>query len=48
MDKILHDLKDSKLWDIIFLIVGNAGFCPSTVGLLSQSNDGPIRSTEHT
>ena len=31
MDKILHDLKDSKLWDGIFLIMGNAGFCPSTV-----------------
>ena len=33
MDKILHDLKDSKLWELwyIFLIMGNAGFCPSTV-----------------
>ena len=33
MDKILHDLKDSKLWENgIFHILGNAGFCPSTVG----------------
>ena len=33
MDKILHDLKDSKLWNYcIFLIIDNAGFCPSTVG----------------
>ena len=30
MDKILHDLKDYG----IFLIMGNAGFCPSTVLLL--------------
>ena len=34
MDKILHDLKDPKLWEllgnyVIFLIMGNAGFCPS-------------------
>ena len=27
MDKILHDLKNYG----IFLIMGNAGFCPSTV-----------------
>ena len=33
MDKILHDPKDPKLWELwyIFLIMGNAGFCPSTV-----------------
>ena len=32
MDKILHDPKDPKLWEYgIFLIMGNAGFCPSTV-----------------
>ena len=32
MDKILHDLKDPKLWELcIFLIMGNAGFCPSTI-----------------
>ena len=34
MDKILHDPKDPKLWNYgIFLIMGNAGFCPSTVSL---------------
>ena len=35
MDKILHDPKDPKLWELwyIFLIVGNAGFCPSTGGV---------------
>ena len=33
MDKILHYLKDPKLWELwcIFLIMGNAGFCPSAV-----------------
>ena len=33
MDKILHDLKDSKLWELWYIpyIMGNAGFCPSTV-----------------
>ena len=32
MDKILRDPKDPKLWDYgIFLIMGNAGFCPSAV-----------------
>ena len=37
MDKILHDHKDPKLWESgnygIFLIMGNAGFCPSTVSV---------------
>ena len=29
----IHDLKDPKLWNYgIFLIMGNAGFIPSTVG----------------
>ena len=32
MDKILHDPKDPKLWELwIFLKMGDAGFCPSTV-----------------
>ena len=43
MDKILHDPKDPKLWEYdpkdpklwelwyIFLIMGNAGFCPPAV-----------------
>ena len=33
MDKILHDPKDPKLYGNygIFLIMGNAGFCPSAV-----------------
>ena len=33
MVKILHDPKDPKLWELygIFLIMGNAGFCPSAV-----------------
>ena len=33
MDKILHDPKDPKLWELwyTFLIMGNAGFCPSTL-----------------
>ena len=32
MDEILHDPKDPKLWElwVIFLIMGHAGFCPST------------------
>ena len=32
MDKILHDLKYSKLWELCYIpyIMGNAGFCPST------------------
>ena len=36
MDKILHDPKDPKLLYGnygIFLIMSNAGFCPSTVSL---------------
>ena len=33
MDKILHDPKDLNYGNYgIFLIMGNAGFCPSTVG----------------
>ena len=31
MIQILHDLKDPKLWDGIFLTMGNAGFVSSTV-----------------
>ena len=33
MDKILHDLKDPKLWELwsIPKKMGNAGFCESTV-----------------
>ena len=34
MDKILHDPKDPNYGNYgIFLIMGNAGFCPSTVSL---------------
>ena len=33
MDKILHDLRTLNYGNYgIFLIMGNAGFCPSTVG----------------
>ena len=42
MDKILHDPKDPKLWNYgIFLVIllGNAGFCPST-----DSSNGRIES----
>ena len=32
MDKILHDPMDPKLWELWYIpIMGNAGFCPSTV-----------------
>ena len=33
MDKILHDPKDPILWELWYIpyIMGNAGFCPSTV-----------------
>ena len=32
MDKILHDPKDPKLWELWYIpLMGNAGFCPSTV-----------------
>ena len=33
MDKIRHDPKDPKLWELWYIpdIKGNAGFCPSTV-----------------
>ena len=32
MDKILHDPKDPKLWELWYIpIMGNAGFCPSAV-----------------
>ena len=32
MDKILHDPKDPKLWELWYIPYnGNAGFCPSTV-----------------
>ena len=32
MDKILHDPKDPKLWELWYIpYMGNAGFCPSTV-----------------
>ena len=35
MDKILHDPKDPKLWELRYIpILGNAGFCPSTVVLI--------------
>ena len=32
MDKILHDPKDPKLWELWYipLFMGSAGFCPST------------------
>ena len=41
MDKILHYLKDPKLWNYgIFLIMGNAGFCPSTVW--AQGSEGAL------
>ena len=35
MDKILHDPKDPKLWELWYIpynrVMGNAGFCPSAV-----------------
>ena len=32
MDKILHDPKDPKLWELWYILMkGNAGFCPSAV-----------------
>ena len=33
MDKILHDPKDPKLWELWYIPekMGNAGFCPSAV-----------------
>ena len=35
MDKILHYFKYPKLWGLWYiLIMGNAGFCPSTVSTL--------------
>ena len=35
MDKILHDLKDPKLWELWYIpYMGNAGFCPSAVLLI--------------
>ena len=36
MDKILHDPKDPKLWELWYLIMGNAGFCPSAVSSTPQ------------
>ena len=45
MDKILHDLRTLNYGKYgIFLIMGNAGFCPSTVtlpqgGLECESNE---------
>ena len=38
MDKILHDLKDPKLWELWYIpYYGHAGFCPSTVSLAAAS-----------
>ena len=38
MDKILHDPKDPKLWELWYIPynMGNAGFCPSAVLTLSS------------
>ena len=49
MDKILHDLKDPKLWELWYIPYngGNAGFCPSTVvtyTLLESHSKAPLSS----
>ena len=45
MDKILHDLKDGNYG--IFLIMGRAGFCPSTVSVSGSGRFRPrLRETE--
>ena len=49
MDKILHDLKDSKLWELLYIprpyTEGNAGICPSTVcianEMMAADSEGP-------
>ena len=38
MDKILHDPKDPKLWELWYIPYNGSGFCPSTVVAEAQGN----------
>ena len=43
MDKILHDPKDPKLWELWYIpLMGNAGFCPSAVSLQGSLGGGGL------
>ena len=43
MIEILHCLKDPKLWELWYIIMGSAGFIPSTV--IPPSTHGPPQGT---
>ena len=38
MIEILHDLKDPKVWEVWYIIMGNAGFISSTVVQLHHNS----------